>query len=270
MINARLVNLIVLTLLVCSVRADEPPNIVLIFSDDQGVNDVGCYGSEIPTPNIDRIAAQGTRFTSWYSASSICTPSRYGLLTGRNPNRSQDQLLSALMFLSAADRDRGLRDHEQTIAEVLKSVEYTTALIGKWHLGHGSSAFLPVNHGFDMFKGHTGGCIDYFTMTYGKTLDWYEGTQHVSKNGYATELITEEAVQFLKSQQSAAKPSCTCPTTLRTLAKAGIRRKKKPSTSCRHRRKICSVCLSSKTKSGGSSRQWLCRWMTVSDRLWRL
>jgi arylsulfatase A-like enzyme len=206
MINARLVNLIVLTLLVCSVRADEPPNIVLIFSDDQGVNDVGCYGSEIPTPNIDRIAAQGTRFTSWYSASSICTPSRYGLLTGRNPNRSQDQLLSALMFLSAADRDRGLRDHEQTIAEVLKSVEYTTALIGKWHLGHGSSAFLPVNHGFDMFKGHTGGCIDYFTMTYGKTLDWYEGTQHVSKNGYATELITEEAVQFLKSQQSAAKP----------------------------------------------------------------
>lgn len=108
------------------------PNIVLIFSDDQGVNDVGCYGSEIPTPHIDRIAQQGIRFTSWYSASSICTPSRYGLLTGRNPSRSRDQLLSALMFLSEVDAERGLRSGEQTIAEVLHNeCGYTTALIGK-------------------------------------------------------------------------------------------------------------------------------------------
>lgn len=182
-----------------------PPNIVLIFSDDQGVNDVGCYGSEIPTPNIDRIAQQGVKFTSWYSASSICTPSRYGLLTGRNPVRSRDQLLSALMFLS--DAERGLRDDEQTIAEVLHDeCGYTTALIGKWHLGHGQSAFLPVNHGFNIFKGHTGGCIDYFTMTYGIQHDWYEGSTHVPKNGYATELITDEAVEFLKSQQNVQNP----------------------------------------------------------------
>ena len=185
---------------------DPPPNIVLIFSDDQGVNDVGCYGSEIPTPQIDRIAEQGVRFTSWYSASSICTPSRYGLLTGRNPSRSQDQLLSALMFLTEEDGGRGLRRKEETIAEVLQSVGYTTALIGKWHLGHGSEQFLPVNHGFQLFKGHTGGCIDYFTMTYGATPDWYEGNRHVPKNGYATDLITDEAVQFLKTQQSAQKP----------------------------------------------------------------
>ncbi|MDG1897531.1 MAG: sulfatase-like hydrolase/transferase [Fuerstiella sp.] len=181
------------------------PNIVLIFSDDQGVNDVGCYGSEIPTPNIDRIAQQGVRFTSWYSASSICTPSRYGLLTGRNPVRSRDQLLSALMFLS--DAKRGLRDDEQTIAEVLHDeCGYTTALIGKWHLGHGQSDFLPTNHGFNIFKGHTGGCIDYFTMTYGIQHDWYEGATHVPKNGYATELITDEAVEFLKSKQNVQKP----------------------------------------------------------------
>lgn len=82
------------------VWATDRPNIVLIFSDDQGVNDVGCYGSEIPTPNIDLIAKQGIRLTNWYSASSICTPSRFGLLTGRNPSRSQDQLLSALIFLT--------------------------------------------------------------------------------------------------------------------------------------------------------------------------
>lgn len=181
------------------------PNVVLIFSDDQGVNDVGCYGSEIPTPNIDRIAEQGIRFTSWYSASSICTPSRYGLLTGRNPVRSRDQLLSALMFLS--DAERGLRSDEQTIAEVLHDeCGYSTALIGKWHLGHGQPDFLPINHGFNIFKGHTGGCIDYFTMTYGIQHDWYEGATHVPKNGYATELITDEAVKFLKSQEAAQTP----------------------------------------------------------------
>lgn len=182
------------------------PNIVLIFSDDQGVNDVGCYGSEIPTPNIDRIADQGTRFTSWYSASSICTPSRFGLLTGQNPNRSRDQLLSALMFLTEEDGKRGIRQNENTIADVLRSSGYSTAMVGKWHLGHGANGFLPTNHGFEIFKGHTGGCIDYFTMTYGKTIDWYERTQRVSRNGYATDLITDEAVGFLKSQQSATKP----------------------------------------------------------------
>lgn len=187
-------------------RAADRPNIVLIFSDDQGVNDVGCYGSEIPTPNIDRIAAEGVKLNNWYSASSICTPSRYGLLTGRNPSRSRDQLLSALMFLSDEDAKRGIHQDEQTIASVLSASGYTTALIGKWHLGHGSSDFLPVHHGFQTSKGHTGGCIDYFTMTYGIQEDWYEGTELVSKNGYATELITEEATSFLKSQQDAKKP----------------------------------------------------------------
>lgn len=193
-------------LVVSACPASDRPNIILIFSDDQGVNDVGCYGSEIPTPHIDEIARQGVRFTSWYSASSICTPSRYGLLTGRNPNRSQDQLLSALMFLTEEDGKRGLRAHEDTIAEVLQTADYTTALIGKWHLGHGSPDFLPINHGFDLFKGHTGGCIDYFTMTYGQTIDWYNGSQRISQNGYATELITDEAVAFLKSQQAAERP----------------------------------------------------------------
>lgn len=194
------------SLLATAVVAADRPNIVLIFSDDQGVNDVGCYGSEIPTPHIDRIAQQGIQFRSWYSASSICTPSRFGLLTGRNPSRSRDGLLSALMFLSEDDARRGLHDDETTVAELLAGTGYVTALIGKWHLGHGSPEFLPVHHGFRVFKGHTGGCIDYFTMTYGIQNDWYEGTQHVAKNGYATELITAEAVEFLKEQQGSDKP----------------------------------------------------------------
>lgn len=185
----------------------EAPNILLIFSDDQGVNDVGCYGSEIPSPHIDRIAEEGIRFTQFYSASSICTPSRFGLLTGQNPLRSEDSLLSALMFMADEHKTTGIQEHETTIAEVLRDeAGYDTALIGKWHLGHGDESLLPLNHGFDTFIGHTGGCIDFFTMTYGIIPDWYHGSQHVSENGYATELITEEAIEYLEGQKGREKP----------------------------------------------------------------
>tara|TARA_B100000925_G_scaffold147861_1_gene110927 strand:- start:7463 stop:8836 length:1374 start_codon:yes stop_codon:yes gene_type:complete len=179
----------------------ERPNILLIFTDDQGINDVGCYGSEIPTPNIDRIGAEGIQFRNFYSASSICTPSRFGLLTGRNPIRSQDQLLSALMFMADEHKGYSIKPHETTIAEVLRDEgAYDTALIGKWHLGHGDESMLPHHHGFNTFIGHTGGCIDFFTMTYGIIPDWYHQSEVVSENGYATELITEEAIAFLSER----------------------------------------------------------------------
>jgi len=188
------------------VWADDRPNIVLIFTDDQGINDVGCYGSEIPTPHIDSLARAGLKCTNWYSASSICTPSRYGLLTGRNPSRSQDQLLGALMFLGEEDAERGLQPGETTIAQVLKKAGYSTALLGKWHLGHGAKSFLPTHHGFDLFQGHTAGCVDYFTMTYGIMPDWYHGEDYFSVNGYATDVITSDAISFLKQQKSNEKP----------------------------------------------------------------
>ena len=183
------------------------PNILLIFTDDQGMHDVGCYGSEIPTPNIDRIAEEGAKFNQFYSASSICTPSRFGLLTGRNPIRSQHQLLSALMFMAEEHKATGIQRGETTIASVLRDRGgYDTSLIGKWHLGHGNDALLPLAHGFDHFIGHTGGCIDFFTMTYGIIPDWYHGSEHVSENGYATELITEEAVDYLRKRKGTEAP----------------------------------------------------------------
>jgi arylsulfatase A-like enzyme len=195
-------------LLVCAAGAigAERPNIVLIFTDDQGVNDVGCYGSEIPTPHIDRIALEGVKFSRWYSASAICTPSRFGLLTGRNPSRSKHQLLSALMFVADEHRQTGIQQGETTIASRLGDVGYDTALIGKWHLGHGEKSLLPTRHGFDRFIGHTGGCIDFFTMTYGIIPDWYHQEAHVSENGYATELITDEAVRYLRERADSDKP----------------------------------------------------------------
>lgn len=188
-----------------SLAADRP-NILLIFTDDQGINDVGCYGSEIPTPNIGRLASEGMKFEQWYSASSICTPSRFGLLTGQNPSRSKDQLLSALMFMADEHKETGIQQGETTIAEILRESGYDTALIGKWHLGHGGKDLLPTRHGFNSFIGHTGGCIDFFTMTYGNIPDWYHQEVHVSENGYATELITDEAISYLEDREGEDEP----------------------------------------------------------------
>ena len=180
---------------------DKRPNIVLIFSDDQGMNDLSCFGSEIPTPNIDSIAADGMKFNSWYVASSICTPSRFSLMTGKYPSRSKDRLLGPLMFLEKQDHNRGIKKSEVTIAEVLRKSGYDTALIGKWHLGHGTKGALPVSHGFDEFNGHTGGCIDYFTMRYGIQQDWYDGFEHDDTVGYATDIITDKAVDYISKDR---------------------------------------------------------------------
>lgn len=176
------------------------PNIIMIFSDDQGTRDVGCYGSEIPTPHIDSLARDGMKFDQFYAASAICTPSRFGLLTGCNPSRSQDRLLSALMFLAEEDKQRGLRDHEITLATQLRKGGYETALIGKWHLGHGQPGFFPHHHGFDLGYGHTAGCVDFFTMSYGNVPDWYRNGQLLDETGYATDVITDEAVHYIRDQ----------------------------------------------------------------------
>lgn len=189
----------------------ERPNILMIFTDDQGWNDVGCYGSEIPTPNIDSLAREGIKLNQFYAASSICTPSRFGLLTGRFPTRSHDQLLNALMFLTAEDLDRGIRPDETTYVQQLKESGYATALIGKWHLGHGDKKFWPTEYGFDSFFGHTGGCVDFFTLHYGTKPDWYRDDKLIyaevpNVETYATDVITEEALQFLQGHASDNRP----------------------------------------------------------------
>ena len=181
--------------------APDRPNFLVIFTDDQGVNDVTCYGSEIPTPHIDSLARDGLRFDSWYVASSICTPSRFGILTGRNPSRSKDQLLGALMFLDPNDRVRGIQPGETTIASVLSSQGYRTGLIGKWHLGHGQQHLLPHEHGFDFTYGHTAGCIDFYTLGYGNTPDWFRNGNPIEQSGYATDLITDEAIHFIRKDR---------------------------------------------------------------------
>lgn len=126
---------------------DEKPNVIIIFTDDQGYEDLGVFGATaIKTPNIDKMARAGMRFTDFYSAASVCTPSRAALLTGCYPKR-----VGNLNVLFPRDVI-GLNPAETTIAGMLKRVGYATACIGKWHLGH-LKAFLPTNHGFDTYFG---------------------------------------------------------------------------------------------------------------------
>lgn len=128
-------------------EVDVPPNIVLIFTDDQGYNDVGVYGADdIATPYLDQMAKEGTMLTSYYSAQAVCSASRAGILTGCYPNRIG--IHNAL----GPDNTHGINASETTLAEMLKAKGYATAIFGKWHLGH-HAKFLPTRHGFDEWFG---------------------------------------------------------------------------------------------------------------------
>ncbi len=131
----------------CGLAQTRPPNIVHIVADDVGYDDIGCYGAKkIKTPNIDRLAAQGMRFTNFYAPAPTCTPTRAALMTGCYAQRVG---LPRVLF---PNDHVGLADGEITIAELLKARGYATACIGKWHLGH-ETQFLPTHHGFDLFFG---------------------------------------------------------------------------------------------------------------------
>jgi arylsulfatase A len=142
--------LLLLGMLAAAAHSAQPPNIVIIFCDDLGYGDLGCYGSPtIATPNLDRMAAEGLRFTDFYSTAEVCTPSRAALLTGRYPVRSGMVGKRRVLFPNSKG---GLPPGEITMAEALKEKGYATALIGKWHLGiHEGSR--PKDQGFDLSFG---------------------------------------------------------------------------------------------------------------------
>ncbi len=173
---------------------NKPPNIIILFCDDLGYGDLSGYGHPtIQTPNLDKMAAEGIKFTNFYSASPKCTASRYALMTGRLPVRSG---LNAV--LGPASK-KGIHPKEITLAEGLKETGYATAIFGKWHLGH-LSQYLPLQHGFDEYTG----------FPYSNDMDWnrpiplLQGNDTLELNTdqrKLTALYTERTIDFIKRKK---------------------------------------------------------------------
>lgn len=148
-----LVLLSVLLVFLKGYSIEKQPNIIIIFTDDMGYGDLACYGNQLnKTPNIDRLANEGVKFTDFYAGASLCTPSRAGLLTGTYPVRNSMATNYRGECVCFPVDEMGLNPDEITIAELLKQKDYKTALIGKWHLGD-QPEFLPTRQGFDYYYG---------------------------------------------------------------------------------------------------------------------
>ena len=182
-------------------RSRRAPNIVLITADDLGYGDLSGYGrADYQTPVLDRLAAEGTRFTQAYAIAPVCTPTRVGFMTGRYPARHPIGLLEPLS-LSPEHRKLGLDASHPTISSLLKLAGYTNALFGKWHLGV-APAFHPNRHGFDEFFGPLSGAVDYVShSTPGGEPDLYRNDRPVDAPGYLTDLIADEAVRFIRQRR---------------------------------------------------------------------
>ncbi len=187
---------------------DSPPkpNIIFILADDLGYADLGCYGAtDIKTPNLDRLRAQGVKFTNFYSNGPVCTPTRCALMTGRY----QQRIGGLEWAIFPGQRAMGLPDPEKSIADLLKSAGYSTAMSGKWHLGY-DKHFRPTSHGFDRYFGLLSGNHHYFTHRENNNQpDLYLGDKAIEMEGYSTHLITNHALKFLdemKSGQRKEKP----------------------------------------------------------------
>jgi len=152
-----------LTACVSSVEKPDKPNVIVILTDDQGSIDMNCYGAkDLYTPNMDRLALEGTRFTQFYAAACVCSPSRAALLTGKTNLRAGLWGNVPVPAYAEIKKKHGMPTEQVTMAEMLKDNGYYTALVGKWHLGHKPER-LPNAQGFDYYFGHQGGCIDNYS-----------------------------------------------------------------------------------------------------------
>lgn len=188
----------------------DAPNILVILADDMGYGDLGCMGSGlVETPNLDALAESGVLCTQAYVASSVCSPSRAGLMTGRDPRRFgyESNLNQAAAGYATRPELLGLPPGEHTLGDHLRPAGYATALVGKWHLGKetigDARPFHPNERGFDFFCGMLGGSHTYFLSPdkhqlerNGKPLDGFS-------SDYATDFFTDEGLQFIRSQRDA-------------------------------------------------------------------
>jgi len=204
-----------LLLLFVSALHAAPPNIVFMLADDLGYGDLPAFGAkDVRTPHLDKLAAAGVKFTQAYANGPECTPSRTAILTGRHPQRPGG-LECPLGTGNVGRYDDAIRLREQhdlglpprmaVLAPGLKQAGYSTALIGKWHLGY-EAKFNPLDQGFDRFFGILGGNVDYYRHIELSDLPVFiDNRAPITRAGYMTDLFRDEAVAFVK-QQSAQKP----------------------------------------------------------------
>ncbi len=194
-----------LALFVCAVaRAAEPrpPNLLLLFADNLGYADLGCYGNAaVQTPHLDRLAADGVRCTDFYIGAPSCAPSRGAILTGRHPERTgfnYQSIRYARIPAKAAVAGLGLPRTEKIIPHFLKPLGYATGAFGKWNVGFHPGG-RPTERGFDEFLGFEGGNINYYTHAYGGQNDMRRGTEPVDLSGrYTTDLFADSAIDFIR------------------------------------------------------------------------
>ncbi|MEM1442377.1 MAG: sulfatase-like hydrolase/transferase, partial [Verrucomicrobiota bacterium] len=185
------------------------PNIVFIITDDMGYADISSFGApDLKTPRIDELARDGVKFTNAYAMGPECTPSRVSYLTGRYPQRvgglecaigtgNVGRYDDAIRL--AEKSDLGLPADYAVLAPALKKAGYRNAIFGKWHLGY-EPKFSPLEQGFEEFVGFLGGNVDYFRHKELSDIEVYlSGRETITREGYTTDLITEDAVAFLKS-----------------------------------------------------------------------
>jgi len=177
-----------------------PPNIILIMADDLGYGDLSCYGNTfIQTPHLDKMAAGGLKFLDYHSNGAVCSPTRAALLTGQYQQRAG---MEGVIYVRGATRQTGMDTTATTIAEVLRSRGYETAVYGKWHLGY-QKKYNPVFHGFDEFRGYVSGNIDYISHYDNAGIaDWWHDTVKVEEKGYVTDLITEYTLAFMERNRN--------------------------------------------------------------------
>ena len=193
--------------------SDPRPNVIVFLTDDQGYGDLSCMGAtDFRTPNLDRMAHDGVRFTDWYSNSPVCSPSRAALLSGRYPGNA-----GVRSILRGHRTAPGLPQSTPTLATMLGASGYQTALTGKWHLGLAEES-RPNNHGFDRTFGFYAGCIDYYSHIFywganrpgpslNPTHDLWENDEEIWLNGeYFTELIADRAVEYLREMSATGAP----------------------------------------------------------------
>lgn len=175
------------------------PSFVFILADDLGYADLGCFGGRTPSsPNLDRMASEGVRFTNGYANSSVCSPTRFALATGRWQHRLRG---GADEPIASRSPELGLPPGHPTLASLLRDAGYATALVGKWHLGH-LPHFGPLKSGYEQFFGFMGGAVDYFQHGARGIHDLYDGEEEVHRTGYLTDLLTDRAVSFVEAQES--------------------------------------------------------------------